>query len=290
MLGVVAHGYPLADMDQPGIDLSGTWAATIADEPSRRAFFEPSYDDRRLGLRRAAPDTGARTLRSRRATGRSSIGAGSTHPTGRAKGRAAGSCSTASSTSATCGSTAPISARPRATSSHTSWTSPTHLAAGHEHLLAIEVACARQSDRTAKRNITGVFQHWDCIDPDWNPGGIWRPVRIERTGPVRITRLRALCREADATRAILSFVADLDSDEARTVTLRTSVPGACRVERRAPARRGRQPSRVAASCRQPRPLVAACARGAAAARRRRRGVGRRRGEPRAASADGVPVA
>ena len=43
---------------------------------------------------------------------------------GRAKGRAAGSCSTASSTSATCGSTAPISARPRATSSRTRWTSP----------------------------------------------------------------------------------------------------------------------------------------------------------------------
>ena len=63
----------------------------------------------------------------------------------------------------------------------------------------------------------------------------------------------------------------------------------CRVERRALTRRGRQPSRVAASRRQPRPLVAACARGAAAARRRRRSVGRRRGEPRAASADGVPV-
>ena len=38
----------------------------------------------------------------------------------------------------------------------------------------------------AKRNLTGVFQHWDCLDPDWNPGGIWRPVRIEQTGPVRI--------------------------------------------------------------------------------------------------------
>ena len=36
------------------------------------------------------------------------------------------------------------------------------------------------ADRTAKRNLTGVFQHWDCLDPDWNPGGIWRPVRIER--------------------------------------------------------------------------------------------------------------
>ena len=73
-----------------------------------------------------------------------------------------------------------------------------------EHLLAIEVACARQTDRMAKRNITGVFQHWDCIDPGWNPGGIWRPVRLERTGPVRISRLRVLCREADATRASIS--------------------------------------------------------------------------------------
>src|SRR5262245_57615531 len=40
------HRYPLAGMDQPGMDLSGTWAAIIADEPSRRVFFEPSYDDR----------------------------------------------------------------------------------------------------------------------------------------------------------------------------------------------------------------------------------------------------
>src|SRR6185369_18044630 len=39
------HRYPLASMDQPGTELSGTWAATIADEALRRAFFEPSYDD-----------------------------------------------------------------------------------------------------------------------------------------------------------------------------------------------------------------------------------------------------
>ena len=50
-----------------------------------------------------------------------------------------------------------------------------------EHVLAVEVTCARPQDRRAKRNITGVFQHWDCIDPAWNPGGLWRRVRIERT-------------------------------------------------------------------------------------------------------------
>ncbi|OWY62427.1 hypothetical protein B7486_58510, partial [cyanobacterium TDX16] len=39
-----------------------------------------------------------------------------------------------------------------------------------EHDLAIEVTCARPGDLTAKRNITGVFQHWDNFDPAWNPG------------------------------------------------------------------------------------------------------------------------
>ena len=68
---------------------------------------------------------------------------------------------------------------------------------GSEHVLAVEVACAPQRQRTAKRNITGVFQHWDCADPAWNPGGLWRGVRIHTTGPVRIDRLRVLCRDAN---------------------------------------------------------------------------------------------
>ena len=62
------------------------------------------------------------------------------------------------------------------------------LAAASEHLLAIEVTCHPQNDKTAKRNITGYFQHPDAADPGWNPGGIWRPVRVERTGPVRAVR------------------------------------------------------------------------------------------------------
>ncbi len=88
-----------------------------------------------------------------------------------------------------------------------------------EHHLAVEVTCAPQGDKTAKRNITGVFQHWDCLDPDWNPGGIWRPVRITETGPVRISRLRVLCREANPERAVLVLRATLDSAGARSVSL-----------------------------------------------------------------------
>lgn len=95
------------------------------------------------------------------------------------------------------------------------------LRARAEHHLAVEVTCAPQRDKTAKRNLTGVFQHWDCLDPDWNPGGIWRPVRLVETGPVRIARLRVVCRQASEARAVLVLRATLDSDGPRRVRIET---------------------------------------------------------------------
>jgi beta-mannosidase len=92
-----------------------------------------------------------------------------------------------------------------------------------EHVLAVELACAPPGDRTAKRNITGVFQHWDCLDPDWNPGGIWRGVRTEETGPIRIHSLRVLCRDATAQRAVLLVRARLNALDAGTVVIRTTI-------------------------------------------------------------------
>lgn len=92
-----------------------------------------------------------------------------------------------------------------------------------EHVLAVEVACSPQRDRARKRNITGVFQHWDCLDPDWNPGGIWRPVQLEESGPVRIRHLVTRCVEASADRAVLALTADLDATAAGDVHVRTTV-------------------------------------------------------------------
>lgn len=97
------------------------------------------------------------------------------------------------------------------------------LSARSDHLLAIEVACNRATDRRAKRNLTGVFEHWDCIDPSWNPGGIWAPVVLDETGPVRITSLRVVCRDANAERATLDLDAELDSLEAASVSVSTEV-------------------------------------------------------------------
>ena len=96
---------------------------------------------------------------------------------------------------------------------------------GTEHVVAIEVACPPQRSHRGRRSITGVFQHWDGIDREWNPGGIWRPVHVYDTGPVRIERFRVLCRDADESRAHMLLSARLDSDGSRGVTLLTLVDG-----------------------------------------------------------------
>jgi beta-mannosidase len=96
---------------------------------------------------------------------------------------------------------------------------------GDEHVLAVEVACPPLHSHRGRRNITGVFQHWDGLPLDWNPGGIWRDVRVVDTGPVRIDRLRVLCRDADEARAHLLLHTRLDSDTGRTVRVRTRIDG-----------------------------------------------------------------
>jgi beta-mannosidase len=97
------------------------------------------------------------------------------------------------------------------------------LAGQREHTLAVEVTCTPPADLKAKRNLTGVFQHWDCIDPAWNPGGIWSPVRVLATGPVRIAALKVLCAEARAERAVLDIEAELDAADSTTAVVTTVV-------------------------------------------------------------------
>ena len=104
----------------------------------------------------------------------------------------------------------------------------TALDADAEHTLALEVDCPPQRDRTRKRIVTGVFSHWDNLDPEWNPGGIWRPVRVVETGPVRIERLRVACVEATEAAARLQLDVTLDaataSSAAVTATVRGPIP------------------------------------------------------------------
>lgn len=97
------------------------------------------------------------------------------------------------------------------------------LADRSEHVLAVELTCAPQPSKKLKRNITGIFQDGELLDHSSNPGGIWRPVRIEHSGPVRISTLRVRCTEATPERARLEMTAELDSTSAREVVVRSRV-------------------------------------------------------------------
>lgn len=101
---------------------------------------------------------------------------------------------------------------------------------GDDHVLAVEVSCPAPSGDGPRRTLTGALQDGSVFARRWNPGGLWRPVRLEVTGPVRIDRCRVLCRDANDTRAHLRAAARLDSDAARSVRVRTLVDGAVLAE------------------------------------------------------------
>lgn len=94
---------------------------------------------------------------------------------------------------------------------------------GDEHVLAVEVACSQQSG--ARTNITGVLQAWDGLPAGWNPGGLWRKVRMYDTGPIRIDRLKVLCRDADEQSAHVLLSATFDSDAPHDITVVTRRDG-----------------------------------------------------------------
>jgi beta-mannosidase len=100
------------------------------------------------------------------------------------------------------------------------------LAARHEHVLAVEVACRADGDEAgargtgARRSLLGAFAP-GAGRP--NPGGLWRPVHLEQTGPVRIAHLRVRVTDVTDGAATVAVRAVLDSAEATSVLLRTTV-------------------------------------------------------------------
>ena len=241
--------------------------------PRRRSGS--TFDDDDWARRRRARPLADRTPRSPTPTARCSTARRfELDPPG--AGRAPlGDVRRASSTRPTSGSTAPTSATPRATSSPTASTSPSLSRLGDEHVLAVEVDAARP-----QRDQRGEAQHHRACSSTgtastatWNPGGLWRPVRIDDTGPVRIDRLRVLCRDADDTARPRA---------PRTPASTATSPARCASARRVDGERRRPTTStpLAAGVNevewtldidQPAPVVAVVARRPAADRRRRRG-------------------
>lgn len=96
------------------------------------------------------------------------------------------------------------------------------LASG-EHVLVVEVSCDEPRSG-AKRSLTGSLQNGPLAPPG-SPGGIWRSVTIDTTGPVAIMTARLLCIHATAEQAELQFRVALDAAEPGQVRIDTSIVG-----------------------------------------------------------------
>ena len=112
-----------------------------------------------------------------------------------------------------------------------------------ENILLVEVECPDEERKVGKRLITGVFSHWDGIDPETNPGGIWLPVELHTSGPIRIGHVRCHTEALADDFAQLRFWAPLDSALAAEATLRWTITP---LNFDAPAQRVEQRRRLAA--------------------------------------------
>jgi beta-mannosidase len=92
-----------------------------------------------------------------------------------------------------------------------------------ENTLVVEVECPDEENKFGKRLITGVFSHWDCLDPATNPGGIWLPVELIATGPTRIREVLLHTETMSAATAELRYRVTLDAAAAGDVILRWTV-------------------------------------------------------------------
>ncbi len=88
-----------------------------------------------------------------------------------------------------------------------------------QNTLIIELDCPDEHDKIGKRMITGVFSHWDCFDPQSNPGGIWLPVELHRSGSARLRNARLRTEHCDARLAQLRFALDVDSAQSTTIRI-----------------------------------------------------------------------
>ncbi len=88
------------------------------------------------------------------------------------------------------------------------------LKARNDHDLAVDVFCppggGRRADVRDNTSLTGSLQT-GSLAPPGNPGGIWRPVHIDATGPVAIRHGRLLCTSANEATAMLSVRLVVDS-------------------------------------------------------------------------------
>ncbi len=98
------------------------------------------------------------------------------------------------------------------------------LADSVDHLLAVDVSSPAAGDDRRKTSLTGSLQTGH-LAPGGNPGGIWRDVAIDSTGPVAIRYSRLLCTEASTEAAEVVVRLVLDAAAQTEIRIDTSIVG-----------------------------------------------------------------
>ncbi len=91
-----------------------------------------------------------------------------------------------------------------------------------ENLLVVEVDCPEEKEKNNKRLITGVFSHWDAMDPATNPGGIWLPVEILETGGAYVREKYFWTESFSGSAAMVNSRMIICSDAQRDVRIQVS--------------------------------------------------------------------
>ncbi len=80
--------------------------------------------------------------------------------------------------------------------------------------LILEVYCPEEHDKVDKRLITGVFSHWDSMDSTRNPGGVWLPVELSESGPVRVRNVLLTTQSIATSHAEIRYRVQCDALQA----------------------------------------------------------------------------
>ncbi len=90
----------------------------------------------------------------------------------------------------------------------------TNYITAENNVLAIEISCPQEkTGQRAKRSITGSLQT-GLLAPPTLPGGIWKNVRLQTTGPSAIKHGRVLCTKANENKGELALRLVLDAQQA----------------------------------------------------------------------------
>lgn len=94
--------------------------------------------------------------------------------------------------------------------------------ARRDHSLAVEVACPDPGTSRSKRSFTGSIQSGPLAPPG-SPGGIWRPVHLDVSGPVSIRFTRLFCRSATSEQAVVTTRLVLDASSPQHAAIKTTI-------------------------------------------------------------------